>query len=223
MANKLLIFDIDGVLVDVSQSYRVAIKKTAEFFLGVILDDSVIDEFKRMPGMNNDYDCTEAILKSKNILIRKEIIIKKFQEYYVGREFSGLILNEEWLIKNNILDKLSKKYKLAVFTGRPREEAEFVIKRNKADKYFKTMVCMEDVKNQKPSPEGILKILNQTNIKSAVYIGDSIDDLNSAKAANIEFIGIIPSYANKVLLKNKFSNENVENILEDVNDLIKIL
>ena len=31
---KAIIFDIDGVLIDVSKSYRVAIAQTAEFFLG---------------------------------------------------------------------------------------------------------------------------------------------------------------------------------------------
>jgi len=121
------------------------------------------------------------------------------------------------------LEKLSKKYKLAVFTGRPRVEAEFVIKRNKAWKYFSETVCMEDVVKKKPDAEGILKILKSMKVTNAVYVGDSIDDVNSAKSAGIEFVGVVPSYVNKVLLRNKFKIENVENVLEDVNDLVKIL
>ncbi|MFA0754408.1 MAG: hypothetical protein IMHGJWDQ_002194 [Candidatus Fervidibacter sp.] len=64
-----LIFDIDGVLVDASESYRLAVCEAVWFFLerqlGWVLDappltPEEVDMFKRVGGFNNDWDLTQA-------------------------------------------------------------------------------------------------------------------------------------------------------------------
>ena len=45
--NKIAIFDVDGVIIDVSQTYHIAIKKTVEFFLKREVPLSVIKSFKQ--------------------------------------------------------------------------------------------------------------------------------------------------------------------------------
>jgi len=223
-SKKALIFDMDGVLVDVSKSYRVAIKKTVEFFLGEIIDDQLINEFKNRPELNDDCDCTGAILISKGRQdIREDIIIKKFNEYYRGREFDGLIQEENWLLKEEVIKRLAKKYILTIFTGRPRVEAEFALKLNGMEKYFKMLVCMEDVKNKKPDPEGVLKIIKDLKVTDIFYIGDSYADIETSKKANTKFIGILPHYSGKIELRKIFKDNDAEYILTDVNDLINVL
>src|SRR3989339_1184219 len=96
--NLLLIFDIDGVLVDVSKSYRLAIKKTVEYFTGRSTSFEEIQEYKNKGGLNNDWDLTEAIIKAKGESVDKKKIIKKFQNYY-----NNLINNEKWLLDRRIL------------------------------------------------------------------------------------------------------------------------
>jgi HAD superfamily phosphatase len=68
----ILIFDMDGVLIDVSESYRKTIQKTIQFYLETCLGferkrgDWVTHEeislFKSAGGFNNDWDLTSAIL-----------------------------------------------------------------------------------------------------------------------------------------------------------------
>ena len=79
---KLLVFDIDGVLVDVTGSYRQAIKQTAEFFTKKEVTLREIQEYKNKGGFINDWNLTEAIIKGRCFNISKENIIKKFQQYY---------------------------------------------------------------------------------------------------------------------------------------------
>src|SRR3989338_2424146 len=55
----LLIFDIDGVLVDVSKSYRAAIKQTVEHFTGKEITLEEIQALKNKGGYNNDWDAAE--------------------------------------------------------------------------------------------------------------------------------------------------------------------
>ncbi len=220
---KLIIFDMDGVLVDVSQSYLIAIKKTAEFFIGEMIDCDQIIRLKMMGGYNDDYDCAEAILKNHGKHIRKEIIIKKFQEYYMGKKFLGLIQNERWLADNKILSALSKKYKLAIFTGRPRYEAMFALKASNAENLFKMIVCMEDTPNKKPAPDGINLITKNMKTNYAVYVGDSVDDLMSARAAEIGFVGVVPPEIDKARHKSLLKESGAKMIIDNVNQLPKVL
>src|SRR3990167_674011 len=183
--NPLLIFDIDGVLVDVSKSYRVAIKKTVEHFTGEETSLQDVHALKNMGGYNNDWDASEALIKSKGKNAGKQKIIGKFQDIY-----AELMDNEPWLMDKRILESLSKRYKMAVFTGRIREEAEYVLKKNNARKYFDKIIAMEDVVKRKPNPEGIIKLMN--GFKDAYYFGDMVDDMRAAASANIIGIGVLP-------------------------------
>src|SRR3989338_1518407 len=110
--NPMLIFDIDGVLVDVSKSYRFAIKKTVEYFTGKEISLQDVQALKNMGGYNNDWDASEALIKLKGKNIGKQEIIGKFQDIY-----AELMDNEPWLMDKRILESLSKRYKMAVFTG----------------------------------------------------------------------------------------------------------
>src|SRR3989338_8882448 len=58
---EAIIFDIDGVLVDVSKSYREAIKRTVETFRGTRATDREIKLIKRKPNSNNDWVVTYAL------------------------------------------------------------------------------------------------------------------------------------------------------------------
>ncbi len=69
---EIVIFDIDGVLIDVSKSYRWTIKKATAIYLRSVLgikegekslvtDDDVVT-FKEIGGLNNDWDVTTGLL-----------------------------------------------------------------------------------------------------------------------------------------------------------------
>ena len=69
---KLIVFDMDGVLIDVSRSYRETVRKTARLFLsGAKGFDKLPDplfpladlaELKQTGGLNNDWDLTALTL-----------------------------------------------------------------------------------------------------------------------------------------------------------------
>jgi HAD superfamily phosphatase len=200
-----ILFDMDGVLVDVNNSYRTAIKKTAEFFLNKNISYNSISKYKKIPGLNNDWDLTEKIILDNKMKIPKKEIVNKFQSFYLGNNFDGLILNEKWLINEKVLIKLSEKYNIGIVTGRPKIEAKFVLKKNKVTNYFEFLVTMEDVLEDKPSPEGINKSLLFFKTNKAVYLGDTINDKLAAKNANIDFILIKNNinYVCKKLLEEK--------------------
>lgn len=221
---KALIFDMDGVLVDVSQSYRLAIQKTAEFFLKKSILPEEIQEFKNAGGYNNDWDLTRALIKKEGKEVDESEVIDKFQSYYIGKKFKGFIRNEKWLLEPAVLSRLKSRYKLAILTGRPKDEAEYALKRFKTDKFFDVVVTMDDLpKNKhKPDPHGLQLVMKKLKTKKAVYFGDVVDDIIMAVKAGIRVIGIVPKYVDgntrKLLLE-----KGAAKVLDDINQLEGVL
>ena len=84
----LILFDIDGVIRSVENSYRLSLKKTVFEFCGWEPDYKDIDNAKNEGIWNNDWDLSLEMIKrnikSKNLKIpppkRKEII-RCFENY----------------------------------------------------------------------------------------------------------------------------------------------
>lgn len=183
-----LIFDMDGVLVDVSQSYREAIRQTAGYFLKKNILMSEVDEIKNKLGMNNDWNTTYALINKSAITY--EVVKAYFQKLYLGdNKKPGLINSEKLLISKQKLQLLKNKYKkLGIATGRPKEEAKYVIKKNRLEEIFDCIISLEDVINNKPAPDSLLAVIKNLNLKQTIYVGDSPDDVLSAENANIPSI-----------------------------------
>ncbi len=214
----LLIFDIDGVLVDVSKSYRIAIKQTVEYFTGKEITLEEIHALKNKGGYNNDWDAAEELVKEMGKNIEKQKIISKFQQYY-----KKLMDNEPLLIDRNLLKNLSKKYVLAVFTGRNKKEADYVLKVNGIKKYFSKTIAMEDISKGKPDPEGLLKIANGCKTKDAYYFGDMIDDMQAAKAAKMIPIGVLPPQDKSKNMKELLAKNGAQSVIDNINQIDGVL
>jgi HAD superfamily hydrolase (TIGR01548 family) len=225
-ANAAILFDMDGVLVDVTSSYRKAIQETVGFFTGKKALLKKIQNLKQRGGYNNDWDLTEAIIKSKGKNVLKTEIINKFQEFYIGTKGKkGFIENEEWLLSVDLLTQLSKKYVLGIVTGRPKEEALYVLRKFKVENLFDVVVAMEDYPSEKakPDPYPINLALEKLGNPEAIYVGDSVDDITAAKRANAKPIGCIPPGISASQLRELLLKFGAEKVLDNINKINDIL
>ena len=209
-----LLFDMDGVLIDVSNSYRLAILKTVEYFSAETSLEE-IDSYKLKKGMNNDWDCTQTILKDKGIKIEYNDIVQEFNEIL----FNETIDDEKLILYEELIKSLSKKYKLGIVTGRPKKDTDYTLSKFKINEFFASTNTLDDVKNGKPDPEGLVKSLDELNSKNAVYIGDSVDDIVAANNARIISIGIAKD-KKKILALNK---AGAKFVLSNVNELLEVI
>jgi len=193
MKTKAVLFDMDGVLVDVSNSYRLAVKKTAEHFLNREISIDTIQQYKNRGGLNNDWDLTESILHDHGLKVDKEKIIRVFQRFYLGKNHDGLIQQEQWLLSRETLNWICQHFKTGIVTGRPGSEALFTLKRFKVRHFFQVVVTMEDVPRDrgKPDPLGIQLALEKLQAADGWYIGDTIDDMIAGKKAGLIPIGVV--------------------------------
>ena len=219
MTQPILVFDMDGVLVDVGESYRETIARTVEHFTGAPVSRQAIQECKNQGGMNDDWKLSHHLVRQAGHDTPFDDVKAYFQQLFLGENGNGLILRERWVASPGALEALGERFRLAVFTGRPRLEAELTLSRCASGLRFDPVVAMEDVTKHKPDPEGLLSIVG-SNWREAFYVGDTVDDARCARAAGVPFIGIAapsnPLYLDLVFL---FQDEGAYAIVDDVNYL----
>ncbi len=224
-SRDLIIFDMDGVMVDTSNSYRLAIRSTYEKFSGKTLTPERVHEAKMQGGLNNDWDLTYYLLEKDRINVSFQEIISQFQQLYWGNDGEGFILNEELLISPESLTELSKKYDMAIFTGRPKKEAEFVLKRWGIERYFSPVITMEDPPRGmgKPNPWGVKEILRITSPKEVYYLGDTVDDMFAARQGGVKGIGVLPPQDRGEDLRRALLAQGAIEVLENTENLLQLL
>jgi HAD superfamily phosphatase len=215
--SQVLVFDMDGVLVDVTDSYRETIVRTVGHFTGKSVTRELIQDYKNQGGWNNDWALSQKMCRDLGCEIDYSDIVQHFNSIFLDE---GLIHRERWLPKNGMLDRLSEKYELAIFTGRNVQEAEITLGREKVRERFLLMTS-DDVEREKPAPDGLLRIAEMNPGKKLTYVGDTVDDARCAKAAKVPFIGIAaPGCARREEILDLFRSEGAIQILEDVNEIV---
>lgn len=188
---EALLFDMDGVLADVSQSYRAAILATARE-LGAELKPEAIAAAKAAGDANNDWVLTRRLLAERGIERSLDEVTERFETLYQGTdEAPGLRERETLLIDAQQLRNLASRRPLAVVTGRPRADAERFLDRWGIGDLFTAVVSMEDAP-LKPDPAPVRLALDRLGVRRAWLIGDTPDDLRAARAAGVVPVGVAP-------------------------------
>jgi HAD superfamily phosphatase len=122
-----------------------------------------------------------------------------------------------------MLESLNRRFRFAIFTGRPKPEVELTLNRFAPGLVFDPIVGMYDVANHKPAPDGLVEIRNASAGSKLYYIGDTPDDARCARAAGVPFIGVAapsnPRYLDLVFL---FQAEGAFAIVDDINYLEEV-
>ena len=221
---KLLIFDMDGVLVDVTESYRETIRETVRQFTGISITHKEIQAVKNRGSSNNDWELSLELIRERGAFPTREEVVAAFQRVYLGKDNTGLISRERWLPREQLLERLGLRFHFALFTGRERWEAQFTLSKFAPNILFDPLVGMEDVEFEKPHPEGILKILTHLKPSETFYVGDVMDDCLAARAASVPFIGVVPrDNPLAVELEALFRAQGAIAVVADINELEQVL
>jgi histidinol-phosphate aminotransferase len=203
LAPGALLFDLDGVIADVSGSYREAIRRTASSF-GVELEAGDIARAKAAGNSNNDWELTRRLLSERGVSPSLDDVVAAFEALYQGRDgTAGLHLAESLLAAPEDLRRMAANRPLGIVTGRPRADARRFLDRHGISDCFAALVTMEDGP-AKPDPAPVLLALEKLATGRAWMIGDTPDDVASARAAGVLPIGVVapgdPSESESALL-----------------------
>ncbi len=215
-ASQMLVFDMDGVLVDVTDSYRETIVRVVEHFTGQTVTRAQIQDYKNQGGWNNDWALSQKMCRDLGVEVAYPKVVEYFNYLFLDQ---GMIHRERWLPRDGLLDRLGAKFELAIFTGRTTEEAEITLHRERVRDRF-LLLTSSDVQREKPAPDGLLQIAAMRPSKKMLYVGDTVDDARCARAANVPFIGIAAlAHERRADLLELFRLEGAIQVLGDINEI----
>ena len=191
---EILIFDVDGVLVDVRQSFWRSALETMRFLTGKRVTWEEFYKWKNKPGNNDDWRMVSNWATAVGRPTTYEDARDAFQRFYWdcdGRP--GNVRREKMLVTPKQIERWAARFELNLFTGRTRREFTYSFDRWAGTRHFRTVITMDDVARKKPFPDGLLKILGKRDPGSALYLGDNVDDGLAAQAARVPFMAILPA------------------------------
>jgi phosphoglycolate phosphatase len=176
---KLIIFDMDGTLIDSGDVITNTINHVREYFKLKKIPKKILLENLNNPDINS----SEFFYNTKEFTsLQTEV----FENYYNKHCHIDISLYDGIY---DLLEELkSKNYILSVATNASSPFAIKMLKAMDIYKFFSLVVGANDVKNPKPAPDMLLYTLEKLDFRTtqAVLIGDSFKDTRSAKAIDMK-------------------------------------
>ncbi|AFY59405.1 TIGR01548 family HAD-type hydrolase [Synechococcus sp. PCC 6312] len=209
-----VIFDIDGVIRDVGNSYRRALADTVEHFTQAYRPTPEdIDQLKAEGCWNNDWDASQELIRrywatqapDVTPALSFETIKAFFQSKYRGENFNGYIRDEPLLVNLEFFAPLTQAgIHWGFFSGATRKSAEYILT-GRLGLLSPCLIAMEDAPS-KPNPTGLFQALEQLNFplqpnSTVIYVGDTVADMLTIKQAQQQAdyghwvaVGVIPPH-----------------------------
>jgi len=181
MQKKLIIFDMDGTLVNSSITIANAIN-----YVRKNLGFEPMDTEDILSKVNDHtINPAQVFYHTKAFDAEHE---KWFSQYYSQNHKEELVLYQG--IKELIYALKDKGHLLAVATNAHRNSTLKSLGHLEILELFDSVVCHDDVPQSKPHPDMLIKLLKELDVRAeeTLFIGDGPRDEISSKRANIEYI-----------------------------------
>lgn len=193
LADKtLIIFDWDGTLMD-SIGLIVGSMHVAGKAHGFNTTDQAIKDIIGLSLMNGI-----DILYPEATTVQKLAIQQSYADYYIPNSHRTPFFNH---IEDMLKNLLQQGCMLAVATGKKRRGLERVLEASNSHDYFVMTRCADEAAS-KPDPQMLTDILNHTRqpVSNAIFIGDSIYDIQMANKLGMTSIAVNYGTASSVEL-----------------------
>jgi HAD superfamily phosphatase len=249
LINAIVVFDIDGVIRDVSGSYRRALADTVEHFTNAAYRPTAvdIDQLKSEGIWNNDWEASQELIyrffetqeqTREQLNLEYEAVVAFFQSKYRGtnsQQLTGYICDEPLLLQPAYLESLTTSgIKWGFFSGATRVSATYVLEQ-RLGLSAPVLIAMEDAPG-KPDPKGLfdsIKKLDTSNdvLSTVFYVGDTVADMYTIlKARELEphrrwvAVGVLPPHVQETASRRdeytaSLINAGADIVLPNVQDL----
>ena len=179
---KAVLFDLDGTLIDTAVEFIVVVQ-------------SMRDKYG-LPPTTSESKIRESVSDGANALIKLALEIDEFHPKFsfyrqtfldIYKDLAGKKCKPYNGIKKSIKWLGEQKIKWGIATNKPRIYTDAILRENIFNPMPNCVICPEDIRNPKPSPEALLlacEILG-CNPKETVYIGDHARDIEAGNTAGM--------------------------------------
>ena len=198
-----LLFDWDGTLVDSAQLGLTAFERSFAA-LGVLFDH----EIYRQVYSPNWYSVYEALgLPKEKWQQADELWIQHYGEQ-VAQPVAGA--------RETVQELKRRGYRLGVVSSGTHCRVAREMSQLGLERFFETVICNEQMVEKKPHPEGLETALRALGCVSetTAYVGDSPEDIEMGKRANMFTVGVRSDYPTNWKLKSHNPDIFIESLSE---------
>jgi HAD superfamily hydrolase (TIGR01509 family) len=182
---EAFLFDFEGTLVDLQWNLQGAVKETLEMLrtLGFPI--------QRFQGMKYSTLMLEALKTAQEIGQPSERVREKIGAIYDRFDEDAF---RRWSLRGGSKEFLSalktKGIKTGLVSNVGRKALEKALLKLDLHPFFNVVVSRNDVQFMKPSGEGLRLAMSRLQVMKdkALYVGDSLDDIQAAKAAGVRVV-----------------------------------
>jgi phosphoglycolate phosphatase len=210
MPIKLIIFDLDGTLVDTSRD----ITNALNYALNPCgLKNLTVEDTIKMVG-EGITRLIEKVLGAEKSQMKDEVI-KRFLEYYSEHltDYSSIYPHVR-----ETLEKLDG-YKKAVISNKREYLSTELLEKLDLLKYFELVVGSDTTEERKPSPVPVIYVFARLGITphESMIVGDSNYDIEAGKKAGVKTVAVTYGYRERQYLKN------ADYMIDSIVDLLSLL
>ncbi|HAK88911.1 MAG TPA: haloacid dehalogenase [Nitrospiraceae bacterium] len=195
MPVKLIIFDLDGTLVDSSIDICNAINYAVEPYGAKPL---TAQETIRLVG-EGITRLMEKVIEREGISADRDVLTERFLDHYSAH------LIDNTTVYPGVIETFKKlnNYKKAVISNKREVLSRRTLEEFGILEYLDLVVGSDTTSERKPSPVPLIYALSKLDVKpeNAVIVGDSNFDIEAGKAAGIKTIAVTYGYRPVELLR----------------------
>lgn len=172
-----IIFDVDGTILDTEHAILKSLQKILKEEVNKEYDVQDLRFCLGIPGKE-----TLKQLNVENI----DVVHPKWAKAVLDFSHDVSIFGQ---LEDTIKELSTLDVKLGIVTSKTRPELKAEFEPFGLNGYFEHITCACDTDKHKPHPEPLLTCLEQLKLPAneAIYIGDSIYDMQCAKSAGVKF------------------------------------
>ena len=207
MKIKLIIFDLDGTLVnsiaDITNALNYAIEPYG-------FEQLTVERTTRLVGEG----VTRLIEKlvGQKVAVLRDVVLKRFLEYY-SEHLTDLTVPYPGV--RETLQILGN-YRKAVISNKREDLSKRLLEALELSGYFDIIWGSDSVSEKKPSPAPVLEMLKKLSCgpDEAVMVGDSNYDIEAGRAAGVRTVAVSYGYRHISLLKDAdFIIDNMKELI----------
>lgn len=211
MKKKLVIFDLDGTLLDTLPDIRRAINyalsaydippinaEETRLYVGHGLRNALLSAVEK----------SGAHIEENDFSLMNELLLSSYLKHpdEGTTPYPGIMDLLKWLGENGI--------GVAIASNKKDEIVQLIVKDILGDINFSFVIGQKKEYPLKPNPEGILSEMKKLSITSdeIIYVGDSEVDYETAKNLKCDFVIVNYGFRDKALLEKNGIEKSVESV-----------
>ncbi len=192
MRKKVIIFDLDGTLLDTLEDIAISVNYVLSKYKKEPIE---VEKYRYLVGSGALKLIQDVLPQESEESIKNALSI--FEKHYATQYDKNTKLYDGIAKLLTFLQK--RGVKMAILSNKPDSFTKLCAIKYLRNWKFEAVYGIRDGVPRKPDPAGALEIMKELHVepKECLYMGDTKTDMITAKSANIDSIGVLWGFRDK--------------------------